>query len=161
MQKKRTIIFLATIFIIVGSLIMLENFHVIRGISIHWPVFLLITGCGFLLLFFQRDHIDQVLLWLGSFIFILGIFFYYLNYTSWDKLASLWPFFLGIIGFSFLSVGIFTRKKIYAYFAISFIALFIIFTLVFSVSIKLWPISFVVFGICLIILDYLYKKNKI
>jgi len=161
MQKKRTIIFLATIFIIVGSLIILENFLVIRGISIHWPVFLLITGGGFVLLFFQRENNDQVLLWLGSFIFILGLFFYYLNFTSWSKLSTLWPFFLGIIGFSFLSVGMFTREKIFAYFAISFIALFIIFTLVFSVSKKLWPISFIVFGICLIILDYLYKKNKI
>jgi hypothetical protein len=153
MERKRTIIFSATILIIVGSLILLENFQIIRGISIHWPIFLLITGGGFVLLFFQRDHVDQVLLWLGSFIFILGVFFYYLNFTSWDRLSSLWPFFLGIIGFSFLSVGMFTRKKIFAYFAIFFIALFIVFTLVYSVSIKLWPISFVVFGICLLILD--------
>jgi len=38
MQKKRTIIFPATIFIIVGSLIMLENFLVIRGISINFVI---------------------------------------------------------------------------------------------------------------------------
>ncbi len=160
MQKKGTVIFLATLLIIGGTLITLENFSVISGVSFHWPVLLLIVGCGFVLLFFQRDKVDPVLLWLGSFLVILAIFFYYLNCTSWSKLSSLWPFFLGIVGLSFLSVGIFTRKLMFAYFASAFIALFIIFSLVFSVSTKFWPMSFVVFGISLLILEYLHKKMK-
>ena len=161
MQRKKTIISLAIMFIFVGLLTTLENFQIIGGISIHWPVFLLITGCGFMLLFFQRNKGDTVLLWLGSFIFIIGIFFYYLNFTSWSQLSLLWPFFLGIIGLSFLSVSIFSRKLIFAYFSISFISLFIIFTIVFTVSKKLWPMSLVIFGISLLILDYLYRKMKI
>ena len=160
-QGKRTVVFLAALLIIAGTVVTLENFSIIRGISSHWPVLLLIIGCGFVMLFFQRNKVDPVLLWLGSFLVILSIFFYYLNYTSWAQLASLWPVFLGIVGLSFLSIGIFIRNRIFAYFACGFIALFIIFFLVFSVSKKLWPMSLVVFGISLLILEYLHKKMKI
>jgi hypothetical protein len=160
MQRKRTVFFLATLLILAGALVTLENFAVIRGVSFHWPVLLLIVGCGFVLLFFQTEKVDLVLLWLGTFLVILAIFFYYLNWTSWSKLSSLWPFFLGIVGLSFLSVAIFIRKLLFAYFASAFIALFIIFSLVFSVSTKLWPMSFVVFGMSLLILESLHKKMK-
>ena len=152
---------LAMIFIIIGTLITLENFSIISGVSFHWPGLLLILGCGFTLLFFQREKVDPVLLWLGTFIMILGIFFYYLNFTSWASLATLWPVFLGIVGISFFTVGFFTRKITLAYFGSAFIALFIIFFLVFGVSKKLWPMSLVVFGLSLLLLEYLHNNMKI
>ena len=161
MQSKKTIVFLGLLLIIVGTLITLENFMVIKKISIHWPVFLLIIGFGFIMLFFQRKRADLVLLWLGSFIFILGIFFYYLNFTSWSRLSSLWPIFLGIVGLSFLSIGLFSKILFFIYFALSFLALFAVFSLVFSISYKLWPMSFVIFGISLLLLDYFQKNKKL
>jgi len=159
MPGKRTVFFLASLLFIIGVLVTLENIRVIRGFSHHWPVFLLIAGCGFVMLFFKEYKTDQVKLWLGSFIFTLGIFFYYLNFTTWANLATLWPLFLGAVGLSFLCIGISSRTRIYNYFAISFIALCITLTLVFTISPKLWPLSFVVFGISLFILDYLQNKN--
>jgi hypothetical protein len=159
MPGKRTVFFLASLLVSVGVLVTLENIKVIKGVSQHWPVFLLIAGCGFVLLFFQEYKTDLVKLWLGTFIFILGIFFYYLNFTTWANLARLWPLFLGAVGLSFLCIGIFSRSKMYNYFAISFITLFITLTLVFTISPRLWPLSFVVFGISLFILDHQLKKN--
>jgi hypothetical protein len=77
MHRKKTAVFLASLLVIVGLLVTLENFQIIKGISYHWPIFLLITGCGFVLLFLQGHKTDLAKLWLGTFIFILGIFFYY------------------------------------------------------------------------------------
>jgi len=157
MHRKRTVFFLAFLLVTVGLLVTLENFQIVKGIARHWPVFLLITGFGFVLLFFQENRSDFVKLWLGTFVFFLGFFFYYLNFSSWAGLSSLWPIFLGIVGLSFLSIRIFSKTRIYTYFAVFFIALFIILMLVFSISSKLWPLSFVVFGISLFVLDHLQK----
>jgi hypothetical protein len=160
MPSKQTTFFLSAILIIVGMVLTLENFLIIKGLSNHWPVFLLITGSGFIMLFLQRKKNDLFLLWLGSFISILGIFFYYLNFTTWGVLSILWPVFLGIIGISFLSVWYFSRLSLYAYFAISFTALFLALSLVFSVSSKLWPMTLVIVGLSLLILDHFTKKER-
>lgn len=158
MHNSRTLSVLASVLIISGLLVTFENYGIISGISVHWPVFLLFSGLGFLMLFNSRGKSDVVLIWLGSFQILLFVFFYYLNWTSWKSLVTLWPVFLGIVGFSFLSVAIYTRKMLFVYSAAAFIALFIIFTLVFSISSRLWPLSFVVFGISLFIIEYLFKK---
>ena len=158
MQRKRTATVLALFLIIAGSLITMENFGLIRGITFHWPALMLIFGSGFLFLFFERDKNDPVLMWLGTFQIALALLFYYLNATSWKNLVSLWPVFLGAVGISFLTVAIFSRKMLFVYFAGSFLGLFIIFTLVFSISSKLWPLSFVVFGLSLIIIEQINSK---
>lgn len=158
MRRKRTAIFFALMLVIGGILVTLENFGLIRGISIHWPILLTITGSGFIMLYFERYKNDYVLMWIGTFIFLLSLFFYYLNATSWTSLSKLWPVFLGIVGFSFLSISITSRKILFAYFASVFIALFIIFTLVFAISVKLWPMSLAVFGLSLIIIEYIHSR---
>ncbi len=158
MERKRTAYVPSIFLIITGIIITLENYHMITRVSHHWPFLLLIMGLGFILLFFNKNRSDGVLLWLGSFQFFLGLFFYYLNAASWKQLVTLWPVFLGIVGFSFLSVAVFTRRMIFGYFSSAFIALFIIFTLVFSISYRLWPLSFVVFGISLLINESLQRK---
>lgn len=160
MRQKRTLYFLAVLLIVVGVLLTLENLVIIQGISKHWPLFLIILGSGFIMLFFHKDRIDEVLVWLGTFILLLGGFFYYLNYTSWNLLATLWPVFLGLVGLSFLSIGVMKGKKLFVYLAVAFIAFFLIFTMVFAISTSLWPISFVVFGISLLIIEYLNKKTN-
>lgn len=161
MQKKQTAIFLAPLFIVAGIVITLENYQIISGVSNHWPLFLLVLGVGFIMLFFQRFKTDSVLLWLGTFISALGLFFYYLNFTNWQSLSRLWPFFLGIVGASFLAVSVGTRTILCAYFSAAFLTLFAILTLVFSVSTRLWPLSFVVFGISLLVLEYLHRRMKV
>jgi len=157
-RKRRTAIFAASMLIIAGVLITLENFGIVRGVSFHWPILLTITGSGFIMLYFERYKNDYVLMWIGTFIFLLSLFFYYLNAFSWVRLSTLWPVFLGIVGFSFLSTSITTGKVLFAYFAGVFISLFIIFTLVFTISVKLWPLSLAVFGLSLMIIEYIHSR---
>jgi hypothetical protein len=160
MPRPRTAQFLSPLLILIGVLVTLENFQLIGTVSAHWPLLLIVLGLGFLMLFYQRQRSDAVLLWLGSFLTILALFCYYLNFTSWVRLARLWPIFLGIVGLSFLALGLDTRRRLYLYFAGSFIALFVILMLVFTVSTRLWPMSFVVFGVSLLVLEYSLNKAK-
>jgi hypothetical protein len=160
MQHKPTLLFLAVILIAVGALLTLENLGLVIGISKHWPAFLLVLGAGFILLYNNRASTDPVLLWLGAFILSLGFFFYFLNFTSWRLLGRLWPVFLGLVGLSFLAVGIVRRSRLFNLLALAFIGLFLTFTLVFAVSLKLWPVSLVVFGGALLIIEYIARRKQ-
>ena len=161
MKHRSSTAFLSMILIIAGIVITLENFRFLNGISRHWPALMLILGTGFGLLFFQRHRKDQVLIWLGTFIDLLGLFFYYLNFTSWRSLAHDWPVFLLIVGISFIPVAAFKKKMIYVLSSLSFITLFLIFFLVFTVSTKLWPLSFLFLGVDLLIIEYVNRIQSI
>ncbi len=89
----------------------------------------------------------------------LGLFFYYLNFTSWSHVARLWPLFLGIVGVCFLVSTIMTGSRIFLYVSIFFVALFGALWLVFSVSLRLWPLSLVVFGLSLLSINFFTKKE--
>ena len=115
MQRRRTTSVLAIFLIIAGALITMENFSMIKGVTFHWPILLVIFGAGFIMLFFERNRNDPALMWLGTFQIALSLLFYYLNATSWRNLASLWPVFLGTVGISFLAVAIFSRKMLFIY----------------------------------------------
>lgn len=160
MQQKSSLTYLAGLFVFAGVLITMENFSIIHGVSKHWPSLLLLLGMGLLLLFHRRRNLDPVLLWMGSFFMTLGVFFYYLNFTAWSQLSTLWPGFLGVAGISFLTVAGVKRSPLYAAFASAFLGLFVIMGLIFSVSVRLWPISFVVFGLSLLILEQLLQKQR-
>lgn len=160
MQHTRTLLFLAVILMAVGALLTLENLGLVPGVSRHWPMFLLILGSGFLLLYRNRQSGDAALLWLGAFILSLGFFFYYLNFTSWRLLDRLWPVFLGLVGLSFLALALDRRSRLFGVFAVAFIGLFLVFTMVFAVSLKLWPVSFLVFGAALMVLELIQKRDS-
>jgi hypothetical protein len=158
MKSRSSIIFLSIILIIAGAIITTENFNIITGVSKHWPALLIILGSGFIILFFQRQQQDIPMIWLGSFIATLGLFFYYLNYAGWKRLGHDWPVFLAIVGLSFLLVSVFKRKMVYILSALLFITLFLIFFLVFTISSKFWPLSLLILGVDLLLIDYFNKK---
>lgn len=160
MQHTKTLLFLAVILMAVGAILTLENLGLVAGASKHWPMFLLILGGGFLLLYRSRQSGDAALLWLGTFILSLGVFFYYLNFSSWRLLGRLWPVFLGLVGVSFLSLAAAGRSRLFGAFAVAFIGLFLVFTMVFAVSLKLWPVSFLVFGAALLSLELIQRKDS-
>jgi hypothetical protein len=74
-------------------------------------------------------------------------------------MARLWPLFLGIVGVCFLVTTILTRNRIFLYISILFVALFGALWLVFSVSLRLWPLSLVVFGMSLLSINFFAKKE--
>jgi uncharacterized membrane protein len=161
MKPKRSLTALAALFICTGAVLTLENYRLVAGISAHWPLFLILVGSGFVLLYFKERRRDAALIWLGSFCVPIGVFFYFLNFTSWEHMAHLWPLFLGITGLSFLITTIATKSRIFLYLSFLFVTLFCALWLVFTVSIKLWPMSLVVFGLSLLSINLFANKETL
>ncbi len=160
MRKNASLVFLSIFFILAGIIVTLENFDILEGLSRLWPIFPLIVGAGFILLFHHSKKKEAGLIWIGSFISFLSVFFFYLNYTSWTNLATQWPFFLLIIGLAFSTTTFFIRLKVFTIMAVAFVMLFLTFYLIFAVSARTWPLSLVFFGISLYIIDYFNKRIK-
>jgi hypothetical protein len=160
MAIKQSFVVLGVASIIIGGLLILENFGILSGIHNLWPVFPLILGIGFWFLFFGKRKIDKVLAGIGTFLICLSAFFFYLNFTSWYKLSFLWPLFIGFAGVSFISGGLFSKLKIVTYIGIGLILLSAIFILIFSVDIKLWPVSLILFGGSIVIIILNDRRRK-
>jgi hypothetical protein len=159
MKTRTSLTALAALFIVTGAVLTLENFRIVSGISLHWPLIILVLGTGFMLLYFQSGRRDAALVWIGMFLLQVGLFFYYLNFTSWAEMARLWPVFLGIVGSCFLVTTIATKNKVFLYISIFFVAVFGALWLVFSISFKLWPLSMVVFGLSLLSINMYANKD--
>ncbi|MEK6816056.1 MAG: hypothetical protein AABY09_00445 [Nanoarchaeota archaeon] len=152
MKVRKSLAVLAWFFIIGGIILTLENYNIIGGISKNWPVMLIMLGVGFAMLFFQIQR-DAALAWISSFLVMNGFFFYYLNYHSWMDLSYLWPIFLGLVGMSFFISGLLTRKWVLSYIAVFFVIIFLALFLAFTISIRLWPMSLVMFGLSLLVIE--------
>lgn len=55
MQQKQTLSYWAGLFVFAGAVVTLENFGVLYGVSMHWPILPSLLGTGLVLLFFQRQ----------------------------------------------------------------------------------------------------------
>jgi hypothetical protein len=159
MRHVRSVFILAVVFIAAGTALTLENMGVVRGASRLWPAFVLILGAGFLLLFFDRRKSDLALLFLGTAISLLGVFFFYLNYTAWSKMATLWPVFLGIAGAGFLAMYLRCRVRLFLFLFVALTMLAGVFYLVFGISLTLWPLSLVAFGVSLLFVNHYYIRR--
>ena len=149
MPERSSINVLAAVFVIAGVVLTLENVGLVSGIARLWPLLIIVLGLGFLGLFSQKGRDDLVLAWLGTFSIGLGTLFVYLNYAGWGRISGLWPVFLALVGVSFAVLVFFSSNRVFAWSAVLFISLFIVFYLVFSISLSLWPLSLVIFGLCL------------
>jgi hypothetical protein len=151
---------LAVVLILVGISFMLENFNIVNGIWLIWPILTLILGAGFCMMYFRARR-DLVLLGLGCFLNLMSMFFFYLNFSEWSLLAYLWPIFIVILGFTFLACFIMSRSRVLIYLATLLIAIGASFILIFAVSTRLWPISLVLAGISFIIISiFEHVKSK-
>lgn len=153
MSKHPTTRVLAVLTILTGLILLSESYGYLSGIYRIWPVFPLILGTGFILLFLRRNRFDTTLVAIGTYLVCASILFFYLNFTDWVRLADLWPLFIGFLGLSFLAPIIWGSKRgIYIPIALFLIFLCGVFLLVFSVDTRLWPVSLVLFGICLLLI---------
>ena len=159
MRQIQSVFVLAVVFIAAGAALTLENMGVVSGASKLWPGFVLILAAGFLILFFERRTDDLALLFLGTILSLLGVFFFYLNYTTWSKMSKLWPVFLGIAGAGFLTMYLKSRDRLFLFISVALIMLAGVFFLVFGVSLHLWPLSLVAFGISLLAVNHYYLRK--
>ncbi|MGC8755841.1 MAG: LiaI-LiaF-like domain-containing protein [bacterium] len=157
MEKSRYSVF-ASLCIVIGVLLILENYGYIKGVYNLWPVFPLVLGIGLYLLYSDRGKKDAVVLGMGVYLIQFSILAFYENYTSWSSMVHLWPLFVGFLGVSFLSVYISTGKGIiFFHLAVFLIGLCVVFFLIFSVDYRLWPISLVLFGISILLIKEFNK----
>ena len=160
MSKTSSFNVLAGIMIILGIILLLENFHIVDGAWMIWPFLPLILGIGFTMLYF-RTRKDLVLLGLGTFIGLNSLFFFYLNLTSWVLLAYLWPAFIVFVGLTFFACWLPSRKRVLLYLGMFLTALGISFILIFAISTRLWPLTLVLTGISFIIISIFDKPKRI
>jgi len=160
MPKPTSFNILAAILILLGIILLLENFHIVDGAWLIWPLVPLILGIGFTMLFFRTKK-DLMLLGLGSFITLISLFFFYLNFTRWSLLAHLWPVFIVILGLTFLACWIHSKKRVLLYLAMLLIALGISFILIFAISARLWPITLILTGASFIIISFFDKRKVV
>ena len=152
---------LAILSIICGALMLMDTYGYLGGVYKLWPVFPLILGVGLCLLYFKKQRFDFALLGIGTYFICISFFFLFLNYTSWSILVDAWPLFIGFLGLSFLAPVIFGKKRgIFIFLALFLIFLSSIFVLAFSANSKLWPISLVLFGICLLLVGRFDQNGK-
>ena len=157
--KKGRYNVLALLCIAIGGLLILENYGYIRGVYNLWPVFPLILGIGFYMLYRDRGKKDLLLLAIGIYLIQFSVLAFYENYTSWSNMIYLWPFFVGFLGVSFLSIYVSTGKGIiFFHLAVLLIGLCVVFFLIFSVDYRLWPISLILFGISILLIKEFNKS---
>jgi hypothetical protein len=159
MRKIKSIFVLAVVFIAAGTALTLENMGVVSGAGRLWPVFVVILGAGFLILFLERRNGDMALLFLGAVLTLLGAFFFYLNYTSWSLMSKLWPVFLAIAGAGFLAIYLESRVRLFLLLSVALAMLAGVFFLMLGVSLHLWPLSLVAFGLSLLAVNYFYLRK--
>ena len=133
--------------ILIGIIFLLDLFEIIPGISKIWPVFILLLGFGFWLIFFSKKKSNIAELGAGTFLVALSILFFYLNFTTWTQISELWPIFLVIFGFLIFVCYFSIKSKIFLYIGLLLMILGVVFYLVFAISAKLWPISLILLGI--------------
>lgn len=159
MQKKKVrneFNILAFVLIFSGLVLLLESFGFLTGISNLWPIFPFIIGIGLLMLF--KTQRDIGLAWLGSFLVMLSLFFFYLNFTTWKQLVKLWPVFIAIFGLSFIACYFGERKKVFVVIGLFALLLSTAFTMIFGLSPRLWPVSLIIAGIFIYIISLSDKK---
>ena len=157
MRRVRSIFVLALLLIIAGTALTLENIGIIVGASKIWPIFLLFLGGGFIVLFLEHRRREVSLIFLGTTISLLGLFFFYFNFTTWAHMATMWPVFLGIAGAGFFAMYISGKAHLFLFLAVALVMLAAVFYLVFGISLHLWPLSLVAFGASLLLADHYYR----
>lgn len=159
MKTRPTSRVLAVLAICTGLILLLEGYGYLSGIYRLWPLFPFILGTGFIFLFL-RNRSDTTIVVVGTYLVCASILFFVLNFTTWALLADLWPLFIGFLGLSFLTAVIWGGKR-GVFILISFFLILLcgVFLLVFTVDSRLWPITLVLFGACLLLIGRFDRKE--
>lgn len=134
---------LALLLFALGVLFALESLLNVHILSRLWPLLIASLGGGFIGIFFQRHRRESLFLGIGVYLVCFSLLALYCSFAGWNRMAVLWPLFLGFVGVSFLALYLlFARELIYLFLIVlSFSACFV-FLLVFAISGHLWWLLF-------------------
>lgn len=152
-------VILAIFSIISGLLLLGENYGLLPAVHNFWPFASGALGIGFLLLY-RKKKLESLLVGIGTYLICFSILALICNFTSWRILKDTWPLFISFLGISMLCIFLFAKKQ-FLYFSLgsSLIMLSLVFFFVFSVDPLLWPLSLILFGISVILLNYFRIKR--
>lgn len=148
---------LAGLLILSGIALLVEGRGFLQGLHNLWPMFVFVVGLGLVLMFYSSKR-DVGLLGIGSFMIMLSIFFFYLNFNSWAILKDLWSIFIAITGISLIICSAYSRKRIFLIIGLFGVLLSIAFILIFAVSVSLWPVSMIIAGLFIYIISFFDRK---
>ncbi len=149
---------LAIALITASFLMLADTLGYFSGIHKIWPIFPALLGTGFILIFMNKGKVEIPMMGIGVFLVLISTFFFYLNYTAWINLKTLWPLFIGFIGIAFGVSSLYTRLNVFKYISLGLVSLSISFLLIFSISYNFWPISITLLGISLLLVGIYEKK---
>lgn len=152
---------LAFVFVLSGFLLTLSNMGIMTGSWKLWPVFSLFLGVGGLIFFRKNGKADPLALAIGLFLIMISAFFFYLNFTGWAQMATLWPVFIFSAGTAILAGSLYSRKR--RWFAMSgllFVFMSVVFYMVFTLNGRLWPVSLILFGFWLVLVPERSSHEK-
>ncbi len=95
--------------IILGIIFLLPNFTSLQWQGI-WPLFVLLPGVWFLVLYFT-DRTKEGLLIPAAVLTVSGGVMLYCALTSWTAMADLWPLFIMAPGIGFLLMYVLGKKE--------------------------------------------------
>lgn len=153
---------LAVLCVVVGSLLLLENFGVLAGVHRLWPVFSTFAGAGLILLFFNRGKRDLIMMGVGSYMVGVSAVFFVCNFTSWDLLVHAWPVFVTLLGLSSILASRYARRtSMTMWISGTFlVAASVVLFLIFGISPLLWPVSLILFGLWILLLTWARKHRS-
>lgn len=143
----------AILAMLVGGLLLAENFGLIGHVGQGWPLTVTLAGAALVVAGAGRGRYGRGFIGTGVYLGLASFLFLYLNLTSWERIGDLWPLFIGFLGVAiFVSAERHQRRGVLLYLSVALVLLCLTFFLVFSIEAKLWPISLLLFGISLLFL---------
>lgn len=99
------------IFIVVGILFIVGKFLNLGDVTRLWPLFLFIPVAALLSTLIQDPRKNAGAVIPAVILSVLGIFFLWLNFTNWERIAVAWPVFIIAPGLGILASWLITRDR--------------------------------------------------
>ena len=113
-----------------------------------WPILTLGLGVGFVGIYVKRRGRGSLYLALGEYLVLFSGLAFYLNFTSWENLAHLWPLFMAFLAVVFATIFIVGRRRRLVLFLALLLLVGTVFSfLVLSLGSEYWWTAFIFAGL--------------
>jgi hypothetical protein len=146
---------LGLVLIVLAGILILGKMGIIGFLgNLFWPIFVLLPGIAFHVLFFGRVLPVGVLV-PGGMLVTYALMFFYCNIFGWSSMVYLWPGFIFGVAVGLYELHIFNRNSpkgaITAAFILAIISL-VFFIIAFLVNVSIYIIALVLIGIGVIMM---------